>query len=118
MKYSFYLALLVLFFACAEENGDSMDHDSVSVSEQQLDSLCPDAPMNVAIVVTDGVYNTELTAPMDIFEHTKYRCIHAMHVFTVSETGFVVKTAEGLKIIPDLHFYEDSLPNHCCPGKV
>ncbi len=72
---------------------------------------CPEVSPNVAILITDGVYNTELTAPMDIFEHTKYRCENGMHVYTLTNTGFAVTTSEGLKIIPDLNYYSDSLPD-------
>jgi len=50
----------------------------------------------------DGVYNTELTAPMDIFQHTQYReGIKPMNVFTVAKTDELVMSFEGLKIIPD-----------------
>ncbi len=66
---------------------------------------------NVAILVTDGVYNTEMVAPYDIFQHTQYRNgIKAMNVFTVSNTSGIVKTFEGLQIKPNFNFLTDSLP--------
>jgi len=53
----------------------------------------------------DGVYNTELTAPMDIFQHTQYRDgIKPMNVFTVAKTDKTVESFEGLKILPDYTF--------------
>ncbi len=59
----------------------------------------------------DGVYNTELTAPFDIFHHTILRDnIKAMKVFTIANTAEPIKTFEGLMLIPDLNYLEDSLP--------
>ena len=59
----------------------------------------------------DGVYNTELTAPYDIFQHTKYReGIKPMNVFTVSQSMEVVTSFEGLRILPDFSFASLDLP--------
>lgn len=60
---------------------------------------------NVGLLIMDGVYNTELTAPMDIFQHTQYRKgIKPMNVFTVAQSDDVVASFEGLKMIPDYTF--------------
>ena len=65
----------------------------------------------VAFLIMDGVYNTELTAPYDIFQHTIYReNIKPMDVFTVANTRDAVKTFEGLNILPDYNYRTDSLP--------
>ncbi|MEL6141860.1 MAG: DJ-1/PfpI family protein [Bacteroidota bacterium] len=67
---------------------------------------------NVAFLIMDGVYNTELTAPYDIFQHTIFReGIRAMNVFTVAKTREPVTTFEGMRILPDLGYLTDSLPN-------
>ncbi len=67
---------------------------------------------NVAFLITDGVYNTEFTAPFDIFQHTKYReGIKAMNVFSVSNKSDAVVTFEGLRIMPDYNFSIDSIPH-------
>ena len=67
-------------------------------------ALIPNA-YNVGLLIMDGVYNTELTAPMDIFQHTQYRDgIKPMNVFTVAKTDQVVVSFEGLKMIPDYDF--------------
>lgn len=67
---------------------------------------------NVAFLIVDGVYNTELTAPWDIFQHTIFRDqVKPMNVFTVSNRSDYVTTFEYLKIIPDLNYLEDSIPN-------
>lgn len=66
---------------------------------------------NVAFLIMDGVYNTELTAPYDIYHHTIFRdSIKAMNVFTVANKREPVVTFEGLKIIPDFNYLKDSLP--------
>ena len=59
----------------------------------------------------DGVYNTELTAPYDIFQHTIFRdSIKAMNTFLVADTREPVTTFEGMRILPDYNYLKDSLP--------
>lgn len=65
----------------------------------------------VAFLIMDGVYNTELTAPFDIFQHTKYReGIKPMNVFLVANTLAPITTFEGIRILPDYNYLEDDLP--------
>ncbi|MBT8305121.1 MAG: DJ-1/PfpI family protein, partial [Bacteroidia bacterium] len=62
-------------------------------------------------LIMEGVYNTELTAPYDIFQHTQYRKnIKAMNVFTVANTDDPITTFEGMRILPDYNYVRDSLP--------
>ena len=66
---------------------------------------------NVAFLIMDGVYNTELTAPFDIFQHTRYReGIRPMNVFLVANTNAPITTFEGIRLIPDYNYLEDELP--------
>lgn len=66
---------------------------------------------NVAFLIMDGVYNTELTAPYDIFQHTIFReNIKAMNVFTVANTDNTITSFEGLRIIPDFNYLTDRIP--------
>lgn len=66
---------------------------------------------NVAFLIMNGTFNTELTAPYDIFQHTIFRKgIKAMNVFTVANTDMPITTFEGMKIIPDFNYLKDSLP--------
>ncbi|WP_299362849.1 DJ-1/PfpI family protein [Winogradskyella sp.] len=66
---------------------------------------------NVAFLIMDGVYNTELTAPYDIFQHTIFReGIKAMNVFTVANTDHPITTFEGLRLLPDFNYLTDALP--------
>ena len=69
-----------------------------------------ESPYQVGILVMDGVYNTELTAPYDIFQHTVFRKgIRTMEVFLVSEDGGRVKTFEGMTVEVDYSF--EDVPN-------
>jgi transcriptional regulator GlxA family with amidase domain len=70
-----------------------------------------DPHYKVAFLVMDGVYNTELTAPYDIFQHTRYReGIRPMIPFTVAGTSGPVRTFEGLYVQPDYNYLKDSIP--------
>jgi putative intracellular protease/amidase len=60
--------------------------------------------LRAAFLVVDGVYNTELMAPYDVFQHTASHARPGMEVFTVSPTGAPVTTAEGLRITPQYGF--------------
>ncbi len=86
-----------------EGHGDAKNKSSVT--------LMPDA-YNVGILIMDGVYNTELTAPYDIFQHTKFRKgIKPMNVFTVASSLEVVTSFEGLRMLPDFSYRSDDIPS-------
>ncbi len=55
-------------------------------------------PLQVALLVLEGVYNSELIAPMDIFHHTVFHTRPGMRVFTVGRSREMVTTFEGLRI--------------------
>ncbi len=67
----------------------------------------PDRPLQVGFLVVDGVYNSELTAPYDIFHHTVFHTEPGMELFTVSPDGAPVTTFEGLEIRPH-HSFADA----------
>jgi transcriptional regulator GlxA family with amidase domain len=70
-----------------------------------------DGRYNVAFLVMDGTFNTEFTAPFDIFQHTIFReNIKAMNVFTVAESLNPITTFEGVRILPDFSYKNDNLP--------
>jgi transcriptional regulator GlxA family with amidase domain len=67
--------------------------------------------LNACFLIMDGVYNTELTAPYDIFHHTIFRdSIQAMNVFSVANTNEAITTFEGLRIQPNFNYLKDELP--------
>ena len=70
------------------------------------------ANYNVGFLIMDGVYNTELTAPFDIFQHTIFReHVKAMNVFTVADKDEAVRSFEGMRIIPDYNYLTDAVPS-------
>ncbi len=60
--------------------------------------------LQAGFLLIDGVYNSELMAPFDIFQHTIFHTEGGIEVFTVSPTKNPVTTFEGLKILPDYTF--------------
>ena len=67
-------------------------------SGAQEDAPPSDRPLQVGFLIVDGVYNSELMAPYDIFHHTVFHTEPGMAVFTVSPDGNAVTTFEGLRI--------------------
>ncbi len=103
MRILLLLSLLCLF-ACTES---TIPPTSSVASPPSL----PPNRFNVGFLIMDGVYNTELTAPYDIFQHTIFRdSIKAMNVFTVANTSRAITTFEGLRLLPDYNYTTDSLP--------
>jgi len=68
-----------------------------------------DRPLNVGFLLIEGVYNTELTAPFDILQHTVFHTKPGMRTFTVSPSRDVVTTFEGLELVPE-HTFDDAPP--------
>ncbi|MEM9719048.1 MAG: DJ-1/PfpI family protein [Bacteroidota bacterium] len=69
----------------------------------------PTREWNVAFLIMNGVYNTELTAPMDVFQHTIFHTDPGMRVFTIAKNLERVRSFEGLVIQPD-YSYVDTFP--------
>ena len=103
-KYLYILSLIGLLLSCkAEPNKNTFDHIRNT-------DLAPDR-YNVAFLIMDGVFNTELTAPYDIFQHTIFRdSIKAMNVFLVANTLSPIKAFEGNYYLPDFDYTKDKLP--------
>ncbi len=110
--------LLVLFTTiilahCTETKKDesTTNNNSEIVAKKKVFPNLEPNRYNVAFLIMDGTYNTEFTAPYDIFQHTQYRKnIKQMNVFTVANTDEPITTFEGVKIIPDYNYVKDSLP--------
>jgi len=106
-KFLSLLLLLGLVSGCSKKKDDSKPSGNIL---KRTIKLHPDN-YNVAFLIMDGTYNTEFTAPYDIFQHTKYReGIKAMNTFTVANTLDPITTFEGLRILPDFDYLRDSLP--------
>lgn len=99
------LGIFLLFLGCQPIN----EAENFK-TKKQFPTLEPDR-YNAAFLIMDGVFNTELTAPFDIFQHTIYRdSIKAMNVFTVANTDDPIKTFEGIRLLPDYNYLTDTLP--------
>jgi transcriptional regulator GlxA family with amidase domain len=107
MNYFKSLILLCLFSACNQVK----TAEKTEKAPLSYDKIKPNR-YNVAFLIMNGTYNTELTAPFDIFQHTIYRdSIKPMNVFLVANTHAPITTFEGIKILPDFNYLSDSLPN-------
>ncbi|MFK7787824.1 MAG: DJ-1/PfpI family protein [Crocinitomicaceae bacterium] len=103
MKYALILASILVLFSCTEVVTKTQ---TVELKSED-DSFNDTSVYNVAFLIMDGTFNTELTAPMDIFHHTKFRDgIKPMTVFTIANTSEPITTFEGLKITPDFDYTE------------
>ena len=110
MKKILLLCIAVLLFTACKQSGEKNATPETQKKERQLPKLRPDA-YNVAFLIMDGTFNTEFTAPFDIFQHTVFReGIKPMNVFTVANTLEPVTTFEGVRILPDFNYVTDTLP--------
>lgn len=105
-RYCIFSTLLLYQSGC-----DPAQPASAERAQLPPNAAKPEAHYNVAFLIMEGVYNTELTAPYDIFQHTTFReDIKPMRVFTVANTTQPVTTFEGLRLLPDYNYLRDELP--------
>lgn len=104
--YKLYLSSLTLFIILScQQPADR------HVEETHYMPELVDGRYNVAFLIMDGTFNTEFTAPFDIFQHTIFReGIKSMNVFTVAVTLDPVTTFEGVRILPDFSYRDENLP--------
>ncbi len=98
-----------LLLSCTESN----DTTKVAIEEKPINLPTYETPttvLNVGFLLIDGVYNSELMAPYDIFQHSIFHHEPGMKVFTVAPSLAPVTSFEGLRILPDYSFESDSLP--------
>jgi len=98
--------LIILVAACGKPSPEIEKTVEVDVPEVKK----PDQTLNVAFLIVDGVYNSELVAPMDILHHTVFHTDPGMVVFTVAPEKDTITTFEGLRIIPDYEIGEEAIP--------
>ncbi len=111
MRIVYCVVFLVLFVSCNTTNKqEEVKSKEIKEAQKIFPKLVADR-YNVAFLVMNGTFNTELTAPYDIFQHTIFRKgIKAMNVFTVADTDKAITTFEGMRILPDYNYLKDSLP--------
>jgi transcriptional regulator GlxA family with amidase domain len=110
MKKILFLVIAITLSCNSVEKKDAIDEVPASEKTKLLPKLEPNR-YNVAFLIMEGTFNTELTAPYDIFQHTVFRdSIKAMNVFTVANTDNAITTFEGMRILPDFNYVKDKLP--------
>ncbi|NAY90316.1 glutamine amidotransferase [Muricauda sp. JGD-17] len=108
MKKHLSICLLLVFFGACDQK--KKQQSATKQSERTLPHINPDW-YNVGFLIMDGVYNTEFTAPYDIFQHTQYRKgIKAMNTFAIANTLKPITSFEGVRILPDFDYTQDSIP--------
>jgi len=114
MKKIVVLLCLTIVFSCKSNEEKQIETWNERVETAREEKQFPKLESNrynVAFLIMDGTYNTELTAPFDIFQHTIFReGIKAMNVFTVANTDDAITTFEGMRILPDYNYIKDVLP--------
>lgn len=107
MKRIVFVCVLLCFISCEPKETKVAEKET---AKKVFPELKPDR-YNVGFLIMDGTFNTELTAPYDIFQHTIFReGIKPMNVFTVADTDDAIVTFEGMRILPDFNYLKDSLP--------
>jgi len=109
MRLIILFTFLFLFQNCETTHAPVVDANSITIPIKTPEVI-PDR-YNVAFLIMDGVYNTELTAPYDIFQHTIFRKnIKPMNVFLVADTHQPVVSFEGMRLLPDFNYLKDEMP--------
>jgi len=99
MRKIFYIFIL-LSLGCQKKVGDAPEEDKTSSTI--IEPIHPLKELNVGFLLVDGVYNTEVIAPFDIFQHTIYHIQPGLKVFTIAPSLDPITTFEGLRIKPDM----------------
>lgn len=100
MRRSLYVLLLVLSGCAATPT---------AAAPEPTMKAAPEGVLSVGFLVVDGIYNTELIAPFDVFQHSVFHTQPGMRVFTVGPSRQPITTFEGLRILPD-YTYADAPP--------
>jgi transcriptional regulator GlxA family with amidase domain len=85
-------------------SSDLATSDLAPPGGQPAADLPQDRPLRAGFLVVDGVYNSELMAPYDVFQHTGFHTRPGIETFTVSPDGQPLSTFEGIRITPTYSF--------------
>ena len=97
------IVIVVITLSCcqlAEEN--NINNSKTLNTKQMIRTLDLDA-IKIGFVLTKGFYTTEFTGPLDVFNHANWSEKN-VEVFSISENGQNVTSAEGVQIVPDFSF--------------
>jgi transcriptional regulator GlxA family with amidase domain len=79
------------------------NHHGLSTSAVQASAPAQSAQKNVGILIFDGVFITEFSAPFDTYKHVGKE----VNVFTVAPRKGAIKTYEGVTLQPDYAFGQE-----------
>jgi transcriptional regulator GlxA family with amidase domain len=91
--------VLVLDLLSCSDQSPKVDH-----SLTKIEPIAVGEKLTAGFLLVNGVYNSELMAPYDIFQHTIFHTEGGIEVFTVAPEIDTITTFEGLKVIPDYSF--------------
>jgi transcriptional regulator GlxA family with amidase domain len=97
--------LFTIFLGWAVSCGPDKDTYTGAVGPPVM----PTRKLHAGFLVVDGVYNTELMAPLDVFQHTLFHTEYGMDVSLIGPTHDPITTFEGLRIIPN-YSLADTIP--------
>ena len=102
MKKTVIFLLSSIVLACSSpKEGQEVAQTTKGIHSE---SNRPSDTLNVAFLAINGVYNSELMAPYDIFQHTIFHVNPGMKTFIVSPTHDPITTFEGITITPHYAF--------------
>lgn len=104
MKHRSVLPILAFLAACQPQPPGADQPAPVHQSP-----VAPKGVLQAGFIVREGVYNSELMAPYDVFHHSIFRdSLHYIRPFIVSADGQPVVTFEGITVAP--HYGFDKAP--------
>lgn len=90
------VALLFALGCATEVESDAVAVDAAPNHESE-------APL-VGFLIEDGVYDSELFAPLDILHHTPFHAPPGLRVCLIAPSRRPVRTFEGVSIVPDFDY--------------
>jgi transcriptional regulator GlxA family with amidase domain len=96
-----YVAIAVFLSSCGERTDNSPPNtDGDSQEEKMTQTMNSNLP-TVGVLIFDGVILNEVVAPLDVFSHSNEDGKPLFNVVTLAKQQATVKTAQGLRIVPD-----------------
>ncbi len=113
MKYILVFLLFIGISSCGNPSEEKPIKNNFEITSEKQKTFpkLDTSRYNVGFLIMDGTFNTELTAPYDIFQHTIFReQIKSMNVFTIANSDESITTFEGMRIVPDFNYLKDIIP--------
>lgn len=107
MKSNIVLGMIWTLILAACSTSEPVADKQTVAEEKIITPVNPQKELNVGFLIIDGVYNSELIAPFDIFQHTIFHTRPGMKVFTIAPSMDPVTTFEGLRLLPDYSYNGD-----------